>query len=185
MKFSQSTSMAFCSFPWKFNPMYFSFLVHFPALELFIHPPSALPLSKYSRPIPMAVMCCQYFNNVTITQLSPAPSSQCRISVPWKSLCAETGKLLPQPRKKAHSAALYCHCKSLPCTSQTRMEKGCQHYQHGCHSYLTLGVKGNRKTTNHSIFFKLLEKLSEGKSYHLPFLYSHLLRTLIHIHVSI
>lgn len=102
------------------------FFVHFSALEVFIHPSSALPLSKCSHPIPMAVMCCQYFNTA-ITQLSPAPSSWGRIRVLWKSLHTEVGKLLPQPRKKAHHAVLYCHCKSLPCRSQTRMEEGCQH----------------------------------------------------------
>lgn len=58
---------------------------------------------------------------------------------------------------------------------------------HGCYSYLTLGVKGNRgkqRITPH-IFQTAGKKLSEGESYHLPFLYSHLLRKLIHIPVPI
>lgn len=102
----KSVSAVFCSFPWKFSPRCFSSLVHFSALEPFIHPPCALPLSKHSHPIPRAVICCQYFNNVAVTQLSPAPSSRCRISVLWKSLHAEIGKILPQPREKAHSAVI-------------------------------------------------------------------------------
>lgn len=97
MNFSKSTSVIFCSFPWKFNPMCFPFFFHFPALELFIHPSSALPLSKYSRPIPMAVMCCQYFNNVTITQLPPAPgllSSGNHSVQELGSFCLSQGKKL-------------------------------------------------------------------------------------------
>lgn len=127
-RFSQSASVVFCPFPWKFNPTRFSFFVHFSASEVFNSSflcPAFIKIQSILSP--WQWWAVNILNNVTLTQLSTAPSSWGRIRVLWKSFPAEVGKLLPQPRKKAHIAVLCCRCKSLPCRTQTRMEKGCQH----------------------------------------------------------
>lgn len=139
----------------------------FPCIRTVIHPCSALPLSKCSHPIPKAVMCCQYFNNVTIAQLSPAPSSRCRVSVLWcsgnpsmqnlGSFCLSQGKKL---------MVLHYTATANLCLVEARQgwRKVVSINHRGCHSYLTLGVNGTG-ANNESlfIFFKLPEKIVRGR----------------------
>lgn len=86
----------------------------------------------------MAVMCCQYFNNVTITHLSPALGAGLVSSMQkLGGFCLSHGKKL--------TVLYYIATANLSLVEASQgWGKVVSINHHGCYSYLTLGVKGNR-----------------------------------------